>query len=67
MERQNRVTKMSTMGSIALYRDTTVSWGERPYMKCCTTNERSGMMWLLAGVWNLRGIRTKIKEDDLYI
>jgi hypothetical protein len=37
------------------------SLGERLYIECCT-KKKSGIMWLLAGVWKLKGIGKRIDK-----
>jgi hypothetical protein len=32
-------------------------WSEGSYIDECTRKERMGIIWLKAGIWNLRGIR----------
>jgi hypothetical protein len=55
------VGKMYEKISLALYRDVNFSWGEISNMECCAGKERSGVAWLLAGVWKMREIRKKIE------
>jgi len=33
------------------------SWGKRMYTEWCSRKERSGTVWLVAGVWQLAGVR----------
>jgi hypothetical protein len=32
-------------------------WGKSLYIECGSRKERNGIMWLLAEVWQLKGIR----------
>jgi len=37
--------------------------GKNPYIKCCSRKEKSGIAWLVAGVWQLKGItRNTVKR-----
>jgi hypothetical protein len=27
------------------------------YIECCSRRERSGIAWLIAGIWQLKGVR----------
>jgi hypothetical protein len=33
------------------------SWGKKLYIECCSRKERSGIAWLIAGIWQLKGVR----------
>jgi len=33
------------------------SWGKRMYTEWCSRKERSGTVWLIAGMWQLTGVR----------
>jgi hypothetical protein len=33
------------------------SWGKKLYTKYCSRKERSGIAWLIAGIWQLKGAR----------
>jgi hypothetical protein len=39
------------------------NWGKRSYTECCIGEERTGIAWLLAGVWKLKGIRKKADQE----
>jgi hypothetical protein len=50
------------------------SWGKRLYTEWCSRKERSGIVWLLAGVWQLKEVRgnthtercpTHLGEEDV--
>jgi hypothetical protein len=45
--------------SLALYRDMKFNRDKTSYVECCAMKEKSGIGWLLAGVWKLRRIRKK--------
>jgi hypothetical protein len=62
MERENMVEKCVKKIALAMYRDANFSWGKRLRTQCCTRKEKSGVAWLLAGVWKLRGIIKKINK-----
>jgi hypothetical protein len=55
--RQTVVGKMYEKSSLALYRDVNFSLGKTWCVERCTGKERSGIAWLLAGVWKGRGVR----------
>jgi hypothetical protein len=57
IERQKTVAKISQKESLTLYKDMNFSWYNVTYEERYTKNGRSGIAWLLAGVWKLRGIR----------
>jgi hypothetical protein len=54
MQRQNILAEVSEMSSSALYRDMNFIWGKRSNTECCSSKERTGMAWLLAGVSKLK-------------
>jgi hypothetical protein len=33
------------------------SWGKKLYIESCSRKERSGITWLIAGIWQLKGVR----------
>jgi hypothetical protein len=33
------------------------SWGKKSYIECCSRKERSRIEWLIAGIWQLKGVR----------
>jgi hypothetical protein len=33
--------------------------GQKLYIECCSRKERSGIAWLIAGIWQLKGVRRK--------
>jgi hypothetical protein len=56
IERQNILAKMSEKNSLTLHREMNFSWGKWLQIEWCSRKERSGIVWLLAGVWLLKGI-----------
>jgi hypothetical protein len=32
-------------------------WARETHTVCCTSNERSGLVWFKTGIWKLRGMR----------
>jgi hypothetical protein len=44
-ERQNMLAKFP--------RELNFSWGRNSYTECCSRKERSGIAWLIAGIWQL--------------
>jgi hypothetical protein len=56
-ERQNRLAKFSEKSSLTVYRELNSSWGKHLYTECCSRKERSGIAWLIAGIWQLKGVR----------
>jgi len=47
----------SEKSSLTLYREINFSWGIRLYIEWCSRKDRSWIPWLLAGVWQLKGMR----------
>jgi hypothetical protein len=37
-------------------------WGREEYKKFCSRNVRNGLVWMEAGVWKLRGIRSGLER-----
>jgi hypothetical protein len=50
---------------LTLHREINNSWGENPYIEGCSKKETSGIAWLLAAVWQLKGVRRNI-DDGRY-
>jgi hypothetical protein len=46
---------------LTLYRKLNFSWGKKLYIECCSRKARSGIAWLIAGIWQLEGVR---RNDD---
>jgi hypothetical protein len=57
IERQNMLAKFPDESSLTLYRELNFSWGRKLYIECCSRKERSGIAWLIAGMWQLKGVR----------
>jgi hypothetical protein len=57
IERQNILAELSEESLLALNWGINFSWGKKLYTEWCSTKERSGMAWLLAGLWQLKGVR----------
>ena len=49
-EGQNILANLSEKTSLTLYREMNCSWVKRLYTECCSRRERSGIVWLLAGL-----------------
>jgi hypothetical protein len=73
-ERQNMLAKFSEKSSLTVYREVNFSWGKKLYVECCSVKERSGIAWLIAGIWQLEGARGNadkgrcplcLEEDDV--
>jgi hypothetical protein len=61
MERQNILAKFLEKRSLTLYREFNFSWGKK-CIECCLRKERSGTVWLLAWIWQLRGVRWNVDK-----
>jgi hypothetical protein len=57
IERQNMIAKFPDKSSLTLYRELNFSWGKKLYIECCSRKQRSGIAWLIAGIWQLKGDR----------
>jgi hypothetical protein len=57
IERQNMLAKFSDKNSLTQYRELKFSWGKKLYIECCSRKQRSGIAWLIAGIWQLKGVR----------
>jgi hypothetical protein len=55
-ERQNMLAKFPDKSSLTIYRELNFSWGKKLYIECCSRKE-SGIVWLIAGIWQLEGVR----------
>ena len=51
------LAKFSEKNSLTLHREMNISWGKNPYVEGCSRKGRSGIAWLLAAVWKLKGVR----------
>jgi hypothetical protein len=40
---------------LVFYQEIKYKWGRDEYIKFCSQNERSRIVWMKAGVWKLRG------------
>jgi hypothetical protein len=77
MERQNILAKFSEKKLLTRCRELNFSWGKKLYTECCSRKERSGIAWLIAGIWQLKGVRRNAdkgrcplcfqKEDAKYV
>jgi hypothetical protein len=56
-ERQNMLAKFPEKSSLALYSELNFYWCKKLYIECCSRKERSGIAWLIAGMWQLIGVR----------
>jgi hypothetical protein len=59
IERQNMLAEFPDKSSLTQYRVLKFSWGKKLYIECCSRKERSGIAWLIAGIWQLKGVRRK--------
>jgi hypothetical protein len=62
MARQNILAKFPEKSSLSLYRELNFFWGKKLYTECCLRKERSGIAWLLAGIWQLKGVRRNVDK-----
>jgi hypothetical protein len=69
IERQNILAKLSEKTQLTLYREMNFFWGKRLYIEWCLRKERSGIVWLLARLWLLKGVRmnTEKAKCPLYV
>jgi hypothetical protein len=51
------LAKYPEKSSLTLCRELNFSWGKKLYIECCSRKERSGIGWLIAGIWQLKGVR----------
>jgi hypothetical protein len=56
-ERQNMLAKFSDKRSLTLYRELNFLGGKKLYIECCSRKERSRIARLIAGIWQLKGVR----------
>jgi hypothetical protein len=49
--------------SLTLYRELNFSWGKKLYLECCSRKERSGIAWLIVGIWQLKGVRRNADKE----
>jgi hypothetical protein len=56
-KRQNISAKFLEKSSLTLYRKLNFVYGKKLYIEWCSRKEWSGIVWLLAGIWQLTGIR----------
>jgi hypothetical protein len=54
IDRQNILAKFPEKSLLTLYRELNFSWGKKQYTELCSRRERSGIAWLLAGIWQLK-------------
>jgi len=45
-----------------MYHEMAFSCGKRSYIEWCSRKERRGIAWLLAGVWQLKGMKTNMDK-----
>jgi hypothetical protein len=62
IERQNILAKFPEKSSLTLYIELNFSWGKQLYIECCSRKERSVISWLIAGIWQLKGVRRNADE-----
>jgi hypothetical protein len=74
LREKNVLAKFSYKSSLTQYRELNCSWGKKLYTECCSRKERSGIAWLIAGIWQLEGVRRNadkgrcplcIEEEDV--
>ena len=53
---------MSEKSSLPMYHEMAFSCGKRSYIEWCSRKERRGIAWLLAGVWQLKGMKTNMDK-----
>jgi hypothetical protein len=57
IDRQNILAKFPHKSSLTLYKELNFSLGKMLYIECCSRKQRSGIAWLIAGIWQLKGVR----------
>ena len=51
------LAKFPEKSSLTLYRELNFSWGNNIYIQCCSKKDRCGIGWIIAGIWQLKGVR----------
>jgi hypothetical protein len=57
------LAKFLGKSSLTLYKEFKCSWGKKLYTECCSRNERRGIAWLIAGIWQLKGDRRNADKE----
>jgi hypothetical protein len=57
IERQNLFANVREKTSLIFYFEMRLVSAREEYIVCCPRKERSGVAWLTAGIWKLRGAR----------
>jgi hypothetical protein len=47
-------------------RELNFSWVKKLYIECCSRKERSGIAWLIAGIWQLKEVRRNADKEDVH-
>jgi hypothetical protein len=55
--RDKMLAKFPDKSSLTLYRELNFPWGKKTYIECCSRKEKSRIAWLIAGIWQLKGVR----------
>jgi hypothetical protein len=62
IERQNILAKFPEKSSLTLYREFNFVWDRKLYIIRCFRKERSGKACLVAGIWQLMGVRRNVDK-----
>jgi hypothetical protein len=62
MKRQYTLAKFPEKSSLTLYRELNFVWGRKQYIGWCSRRKRSGIAWLIAGIWQLREVRQNVDK-----
>jgi hypothetical protein len=66
IERQNILAKFPEKSSLTLYRELNFSWDKKLYIECCSREERSRTAWLIARIWQLKGVRRNADNGNVH-
>jgi hypothetical protein len=60
-------SNLSEKSLLTLYRTMNFCWDKKLYVEWCSRRERSGIAWLLAGVWQLKGVRRNTGKGGCFL
>jgi hypothetical protein len=60
LQRQNMLA--NAKNSLTFYSQIKYEWGKECYIDKCARKERIGIIWLIAGIWKLKGIRRGLEK-----
>jgi hypothetical protein len=50
--------------SFVFFQEAVYKWSTEKYIEFCSRNGRSGVAWMKAGDWKLRGIRRGVEKGE---